>query len=98
MRTFGRNDLRRCYENKVTQSRYRDHESPLGISKIKARSTFLEAAKASAKVVHFMHSSHAQHLKSFQSVMQGTFRIPGKYMHHTSQNSETSFTCYRWEA
>ena len=71
---------------------------PWGFQNKGADRPFLDAAKASGKIVHFMHSSHAQHLKSFQSVMQGTFRLPGKYTHHTSQNSETSFTCYRWEA
>ena len=71
---------------------------PWGVQRKGADRAFLEAAKASGKIVHFMHSSHAQHLKSFQSVMKGTFRLPGKYTHHTSQTSDTPFTCYRWEA
>ena len=71
---------------------------PWGVQRKGADRAFLEAAKASGKIVHFMHSSHAQHLKSFQSVMNGTFRLPGKYTHHTSQTSDTPFTCYRWEA
>tara|TARA_B100001769_G_C22030173_1_gene553585 strand:+ start:511 stop:1086 length:576 start_codon:yes stop_codon:yes gene_type:complete len=71
---------------------------PWGVQRKGADRAFLEVAKASGKIVHFMHSSHAQHLKSFQSVMNGTFRLPGKYTHHTSQTSDTPFTCYRWEA
>ena len=79
---------------------------PWGVQRPRADRPIIEHALSSdAEVIHLMHSSDAAHLPALieahgrraEILLEGAFRIPARFEHHTARSSSTPFTCWRIE-
>ncbi len=78
---------------------------PWGVQTPKADRPFLELAfRSDAKVIYLLHSARSKHLIPLaqsmdwdgEIVLNGTFRLPAKYVHHQSQNDVTEVSVWRF--
>ena len=68
---------------------------PWGVQNHGADRPFIDAAMQCAPVVHMMHSASATHLPEGEIVLEGEFRMPAMYDHHTSRMGVTAIKCWR---
>ena len=68
---------------------------PWGVQKQGADRPFVEAALDAAPVVHIMHSAMATHLPEGEVILEGEFRMPATYSHHTARMGTTNIKCWR---
>lgn len=69
---------------------------PWGVQIHGADRPFVDAAMKSAPIVHMMHSASATHLPKGEIVLEGEFRMPAMYEHHTSRMGVTAIKCWRF--
>jgi len=69
---------------------------PWGVQTHGADRVFIEAAQQCAPVVHMMHSAAATHLPEGEIILEGEFRMPATYQHHSSKMGTTSIKCWRF--
>lgn len=68
---------------------------PWGVQQKAADKPFIEAALTAAPVVHILHSGNATHLPDGEIILEGEFRMPATYSHHTSKMGTTKIKCWR---
>ncbi|MEE2985741.1 MAG: methyltransferase [Candidatus Thermoplasmatota archaeon] len=68
---------------------------PWGVQKHGADRIFIEAALRCAPVLHILHSAKAKHLPEGEVILEGEFRMPATYKHHSSRMGKTSIKCWR---
>ena len=68
---------------------------PWGVQKHGADRIFIETAMQVAPVLHIMHSAQATHLPQGEIILEGEFRMPATYSHHSSKTGATSVRCWR---
>ncbi|CAI8164306.1 MAG: Uncharacterised protein [Methanobacteriota archaeon] len=68
---------------------------PWGVQKHGADRIFIETAMQIAPVLHIMHSAQATHLPQGEIILEGEFRMPATYLHHSSKTGTTSVKCWR---
>ena len=69
---------------------------PWGVQRHGADRVFIDSALKSAPVVHMMHSAAATHLPEGEVILEGEFRMPAKYQHHTTKMGSTPIKCWRF--
>ena len=69
---------------------------PWGVQTHGADRAFIDAALQCAPIVHMMHSAAATHLPEGQIILEGEFRMPATYHHHTSKMGATAIKCWRF--
>ena len=69
---------------------------PWGVQTHGADRAFIDAAMQCAPVVHMMHSAAATHLPEGEVILEGEFRMPATYQHHSSRMGATSIKCWRF--
>tara|TARA_Y100000746_G_scaffold101092_1_gene86196 strand:- start:1934 stop:2371 length:438 start_codon:yes stop_codon:yes gene_type:complete len=68
---------------------------PWGVQKHGADRIFIETAMQISPVLHIMHSAQATHLPQGEIILEGEFRMPATYSHHSSKTGTTSVKCWR---
>ena len=68
---------------------------PWGVQKHGADKPFLDAALKAAPIVHILHSANATHLPEGEIILEGEFRMPATYSHHSSKMGTTKSRCWR---
>ncbi len=68
---------------------------PWGVQKHGADKPFIEAALKCAPVIHILHSAAATHLPEGEIILEGDFRMPATYQHHSSKMGVTKIKCWR---
>ena len=68
---------------------------PWGVQTHGADRAFIDAAMECAMVVHMMHSASATHLPKGEVLLEGEFRMPATYQHHSSRMGTTPIKCWR---
>ncbi len=68
---------------------------PWGVQKKGADRIFIATAMEIAPVVHILHSANATHLPEGEVILEGEFRMPATYSHHTSRMGATKIKCWR---
>ena len=69
---------------------------PWGVQTHGADRVFIDEATRCAPVVHMMHSAAATHLPDGEIILQGEFRMPATYQHHSSKMGTTEIKCWRF--
>ena len=69
---------------------------PWGVQIHGADKVFIEAALQCAPVAHMMHSAAAKHLPEGEIILEGEFRMPATYQHHSSRMGGTAIKCWRF--
>ena len=68
---------------------------PWGHQTAAADRVFIDEAMRCAPILHIMHSAHATHLPEGEILLEGEFRMPANYAHHTSKMGVTPIKCWR---
>lgn len=78
---------------------------PWGFQTHAADRPFIEAALSSpAKAIHLLHSAEASHPQAMardggwktEVILEGEFRLPPSYSHHSQRNRSTPVKCWRF--
>lgn len=69
---------------------------PWGVQTHGADRVFIDAAIQCAPIVHMMHSAAATHLPEGEVILEGEFRMPATYQHHSSRMGATAIKCWRF--